>query len=206
MQVFQSNKQNKGPVSLRCPHCNHEAIFRQIGEDLFLGQNIYCGQRACPEESCKGHIFVVFDGNNLVKSYPPIRIDFDKENIPTQVINTFEEALDCHANEAFIASAIMVRRTLEEICSDKSAQGSTLKARLKDLRSKIVIPQELFDAMDDLRILGNDAAHVEARDFSKISSEELNIAIELTKEILKALYQYSGLLGRLKNLKSDTGA
>jgi hypothetical protein len=93
-----------------------------------------------------------------------------------------------------VASAIMVRRTLEEICADRRAIGRDLKDRIQDLKTKIVLPQELLDAMDELRILGNDAAHLEAKAYDNISEEELNVAIEFTKEILKALYQYSSLL------------
>jgi len=140
----------------------------------------------------------------LVTSYPPIRLDFDSNNIPEKIRNTFEEALTCHASGSYVASAIMVRRTLEEICEDKSAQGSNLKARLKDLESKIVLPKELLEAMDELRLLGNDAAHIEAKDYDSISDNELEIAIDVTKEIMKGLYQYSSLLGKLRSLKKAT--
>ena len=54
----------------------------------------------------------------------------------------------------------MVRRTFEEVCADRGAKGNNLKERIADLRSKIVIPSELLDAMDELRILGNDALRI----------------------------------------------
>jgi hypothetical protein len=95
----------------------------------------------------------------------------------------------------------MVRRTLEEVCSERQATGKDLKARISDLRSKIVIPGELLDAMDELRILGNDAAHIEAKDYDAISDTEVTVAIQFTKEILKSLYQYSSLLAKLRSLK-----
>jgi hypothetical protein len=49
---------------------------------------------------------------------PSETIPFDKENIPQKVLNAFEEAINCHSNSCFIASAIMIRKTLEEICID----------------------------------------------------------------------------------------
>lgn len=55
--------------------------------------------------------------------------------------------------------------------------------------------------MDDLRLLGNDAAHIEAKTFSEIGKEEIEISIDFTKEILKAVYQYENLLDKLKKLK-----
>jgi hypothetical protein len=90
---------------------------------------------------------------------------------------------------------------LELICADKGAPGGDLKARIKSLGGKIIIPQELLQAMDELRLLGNDAAHVEAKAFAEIDKPHLDVAIEFTKEILKATYQYSTLLGRLQALK-----
>ena len=165
------------------------------------GNQYICGQRRCPNPACHGHIFIVFHGDQVIKAYPPIRLDFDPENVPSGVLKTFEEAITCHSQGCYVAAAIMVRRTLEEVCSERQATGKDLKARINDLRSKIVIPGELLDAMDELRILGNDAAHIEAKDYDAISDTEVTVAIQFTKEILKSLYQYSSLLAKLRALK-----
>jgi hypothetical protein len=196
--------QNHGHIRAfaRCPHCGHEAVFEPLGpHDVLIAQNIVCGQRKCPNPNCSGHLFVTFHKAMLVASYPPLKLDFNSENVPERIRQTFEESLTCHSNGAHVASAMMVRRTLEEICEDKGATGKNLKERIKDLESKIVLPQELLEAMDELRLLGNDAAHIEAKDFDQISDVELEVAIELTKEIMKGLYQYSSLLGKLRSLK-----
>jgi hypothetical protein len=60
-----------------------------------------------------------------------------------------------------------------------------------------------FDAtnVDDLRLLGNDAAHIESQEFNQAGPEEVEVGIEFTKEVLKATYQYSALLNRLHGLK-----
>jgi hypothetical protein len=49
--------------------------------------------------------------------------------------------------------------------------------------------------------LGNDAAHIKSKDYDKVGKQEGEVALELTKEILKAVYQYDDLLGRLQALK-----
>jgi hypothetical protein len=90
---------------------------------------------------------------------------------------------------------------LEELCDDKKAIGSDLKKRLASLSGNVVIPKELLDAADELRLLGNDAAHINAKDYDKIGQEESKLAIELAKELLKAVYQYASLVDRLKALK-----
>jgi len=188
-----------------CPHCKHQSVLQPINAectDISASEHLLCGQRACSNPQCNGHVFVVREKNGeLKRTYPYAAIDFDSTNIPENILNTFEEALKCHANKCYVASAIMVRRTLEEICKNKEAEGKNLKIRLENLKTKIVIPAELLEAMDELRLLGNDAAHIEAKDFCKISNEELEIAISITKEIMKSLYQYEDLLGKIRALK-----
>ena len=60
--------------------------------DYDVGNHYICGQRRCPHRECRGHLFVVLLGDAVVASYPPIRLDFDPENIPSKVLETFEEA------------------------------------------------------------------------------------------------------------------
>jgi hypothetical protein len=139
--------------------------------------------------------------NNEVISYPPEVIDFDATNLPPDILSTLEESIKCHAAGCYRAAALMVRRTLEELCGDKKATGKDLKARLASLSSVAVVPSELLTAADELRILGNDAAHVEAKDYDAIGKEESELAIELAKELLKAVYQYTSLVARLTALK-----
>jgi hypothetical protein len=57
--------------------------------------------------------------------------------------------------------------------------------------------------MDELRLLDNDAALIEADVFTEISSQELDVALELTVELLKALYHYSSLLSKMRGLKKN---
>ena len=51
------------------------------------------------------------------------------------------------------------------------------------------MPKELLDGLDDIRLLGNDAAHIESRDYDNIGKEkeEVELAIDFTKEVLKAV-------------------
>ncbi len=73
--------------------------------------------------------------------------------------------------------------------------------RVRDLGTKVTLPKELFDGLDDIRLLGNDAAHIESQVYSQIGQQELDVAIEFTKEVLKALFQYANLLDKLRALK-----
>lgn len=189
-------------ISLRCPHCGHNGTFESVGNDIQNSNRIF-GVRRCPNSKCFGHLFFVINSVNgeTIITHPSDTIPFDKENVPDKVLNAFQEAVTCHANNCFIASAIMIRKSLEEVCSDRGATGKNLYARLQDLGTKIVVPKELIEGMQELRLLGNDAAHIESNTFSEIGKVEVEISIEFTKEMLKAVYQYESLLTKLRSLK-----
>jgi hypothetical protein len=193
-----------GPIQTICPYCGHKGTFEAISRDRFIQNKYICGQRLCPDKDCQNHIFVVLDvSRNLLFYYPFRNISLNKENIPASIIKTFDEAVTCHAQNCFVASAIMIRRTLEEICEERGAVGKDLQTRIHNLQTKTLLPQELFDAMDELLLLGEDAAHIEADTFAQISTQELDVAIEFTTEFLKALYQYSSLLSKMRELKNN---
>lgn len=158
------------------------------------------GMRVCPNPSCREIIFITQDASGLT-IFPAERLDFEPTGVPKKIVDSFEEAITGHANRCFKSAAIMVRRTLEEICSDKGAAGDNLKARLQALQSVIIVPKELMEAADELRLLGNDAAHLEAQVYDDVGKEEVEAAIDLCKEILKAVYQLGSLVSRLRGLK-----
>jgi hypothetical protein len=193
-------------VSLRCPQCRQQGTFDPLGlNDLQAAQtdgtNFVLGHRRCPNPKCRTHVFFVWKNREVAASYPPETLDFDPENIPDRVRSALEEAIACHSIGRHVAAAMMIRKTLEEVCKNKKAKGENLKERLEALRETVVLPQELLDGLDDLRLLGNDAAHVEARVYDAIGKEEVDVSLELTKEMLKGLYQMSALVERLKLLK-----
>jgi hypothetical protein len=195
---------NPRAITGKCPVCGHAGTFDPVEvSDLHIDPaRRFAGQRRCPNPTCHALLFVVFNPDGeVVAMFPALRIDFEKQGVPGKILDVFQEAITCHAEECYIAAAIMIRRTLEEICEDKGAQGHNLKDRITDLGGKIVIPKELMAGMDDLRLLGNDAAHVESKAFEKVSKEEVEVGIEFAKEIIKGVYQYDHLLKRLQALK-----
>ncbi len=191
-------------LALRCPHCGQNGTFEAIPNfpDIQVPQH-WLGMRRCPNPACLGQLFFIATHQYLIESsYPALRIDFDSTQIPDRIKESLSEAVTCHAEKCYVAAAIMLRRCLEELCEDRKAAGGDLKARIAALRGKVVLPNELFEAMDELRILGNDAAHVEAKVYDEIGEPQVAVGIELVKEILKATYQMDGLVKRLKALKA----
>jgi hypothetical protein len=195
------------PLSMRCPGCRRQSVFSAIENtsDVLVGVQgdnpVVLGQRRCPADDCRAHVFIASRDGKVIASYPAEMLDFDTTNLPSNILEALEEAVKCHAHHCYVAAGIMVRKTLEELCRDRGATGDTLKARVTDLQGKIVLPQELIDGLDNLRLLGNDAAHIESQTFNQVGQEEVEVSIEVTKEVLKAVYQYSDLLRRLHSLK-----
>lgn len=199
-------------VSARCPHCGHQSNFEGAGTDDIRGANIKdgintgftIGLRRCPRSECRGQLYYQQFGNTI-ETYPVQRIDFDATDIPENIYKAFDEALSCEAGNLHTASAIMVRKTLELVCADRKATGQNLKDRIKDLEKQVTLPKQLFTAMDNLRLLGNDAAHIESSVFDEVGKDEVVLAIDLTKEILKGIYQLDSIVSRLESLKKKNG-
>jgi hypothetical protein len=205
--------QEGSPISLRCPSC------RQIGtfdvppssvKDLLSNGNVqtgvFLGSRRCPNDACHAHVFTVWSASAhaLVASYPPETIDFNAANLPKPVLDSLDEAIRCHAAQCYRAAAVMVRRTLEDLCADRNASGANLKTRLESLSGRIAVATALVEGLDTLRLLGNDAAHVDLKDFDAVGKTEAELAIEIAKELLKGIYQYEDLVARLEALKRPT--
>lgn len=200
--------------NVRCPHCLHMGAFTRIlPQDLNIrhlirennasshkGRSVV-GLRVCPNNECRGIILFVQDETAKLVTLPGEVLDFDPTDVPNAIAASLEEAIKCHSAQCYKAAALMVRRVLEELCEDRGAQGKTLHDRLIALSQIIVLPRELLAAADHLRLLGNDAAHIEAKTYQAIGEPEVRLSIDLTKELLKGAYQYKGLLGRLTALQ-----
>jgi Domain of unknown function (DUF4145) len=202
--------------NLRCPYCMHMGAFTSVlqhdlridhvgtrnGAPFNLGYSTV-GVRVCPNPDCRGVVLVVLDSGGGTVALPSEVLDFDPKDILASIVSSMEEAVKCHSARCYKAAALMVRRVLEELCEDQEAVGSNLKERLANLSKTIIVPLPLLQAADHLRLLGNDAAHIEAKTYQLIGEPEIRIAVNLTKELLKATYQYRGLLGQLAALQNQ---
>jgi len=193
-------------VVTKCPECGNGGTFDILKgiPDVRIHDGKswhHTGLRSCPNHKCKAYLYFCKPDRGPLITFPALRIDFKTENIPERIRLCLEEAITCHAEGCYIASAIMVRRTLEELCEDKGIKEDNLKKRIKGLKTVVMLPIDLLGALDELRLLGNDAAHLESKEYDKVGKDEIDIAIELTKEILKGVYQMSTLVASLKKLK-----
>lgn len=199
--------------SLRCPACRQVGTLEILGDgrDVQLAirddpagpwRYVRWCLRRCPNPDCYNAVLVLGDNDGKVLgSWPPEIIDFDETKLPVSVSSSLQEAISCHASGCYRAAAIMIRRTLEDVCSDRNASGPNLRARLAALAGKIIIPSELIEGLDNLRLLGNDAAHIEAETYEQVGKDEVDLAVEVVELLLLAIYQYGDIVDRLSSLK-----
>lgn len=201
-------------IRVRCPHCQNLGTFpaatRGLGyikeettQSGFRNIGIFAFIRICPNPKCGGLVFTLSANGEKHIIHPPELLDFNAEALPPNLVATLKEAITCHSVGAYRASAMMVRRLLEELCDDANAMGKNLHERLKALRTQITLPDDLFSAMDELKALGNDAAHIEAKAYKVVDKEEAELSIELAQEILKARYQHKSLVDRLRARRGE---
>lgn len=195
-------------VVARCPACRAKTVFDPVAQtdaQVSTPQGHFtAGIRTCANPDCQCLVFFTSAANG-VRLLPPETLDFDATNLPKTVLDAFEEAIMCHAASCYRASAMMVRKTLEELCLEQGALGPNLKEKVKALGTKIVIPLDLAAGIDDLRLLGNDAAHVSAQSFNQIGKDEVETGIDLAKELRRATYQHKALVARMALHKIPPG-
>jgi hypothetical protein len=143
----------------------------------------------------------LFTHEGLVNTVPPLLVSLDTTGVPQPVVDSLTEAAQCQAQACYRAAAIMIRRTLEELCEVNGANGKHLHARLEALSSKVLLPPALIDGLNNLKLLGNDAAHVEAKTYDHVGKDEVDAAMEVTIAILRSVYQVGDLVAKLDALK-----
>ena len=194
-------------LSTLCPYCKTNGQFLSYStQDLMLqvdSATIYrAGHRRCPSHTCNGHVFFIEQAGSLLWTSPAPLLPFDRKEIPDDIAECFIEALKCCSVSCYTATAILLRKTLELLCDHFGAEGKTLQARIAIIANRISLSNELVEAMQVLRLLGNDAVHVTAKEFESIGQTEISVAIEAITKIMEAAFQHKHLVARLKSLRN----
>lgn len=106
--------------------------------------------------------------------------------VPSNVAKAYADAVLALRAGLPVPSAIMCRKAVEALCTELGGNGSTLIAKLSDLKSRSVIDPKFLAWVDGLRAMGNDAAHdLEA----SISTQDARDALEFVQAI--CLYVFS---------------
>jgi hypothetical protein len=193
-------------VQEKCPHCGEVSTFELLSKDAqdyrLPDSGLVIGLRYCPNPNCRGLILFEFRHNDLFL-YPPSKISMDIKGVSKEMASILNEANICWENQCYTAAAIMIRRALEHLCDENNAKGKNLYERIEALRTKLAIPAEMFEAIHNLRYLGNDATHVESRHYNEVGEYEVRIGLQVAKYIIESLHINVDLLDGLNKLRKD---
>lgn len=159
------------------------------GEDDFIGRILYT-LASCPQ--CLSPFLLAQDDWEGKGTWDTPRRLFPKRDdfvmgVPKAIKNAFAEASNCHSSGSHTACAIMCRKTLEGVCENYAVEGRSLMDRLKGLKDKGVIDGKLYEWSDELRIVGNEAAH----DVNvEVSEADANDMLVFTKALLEYVYTF----------------
>ena len=122
--------------------------------------------------------------------------------VPDSVKEAYKEALICYKNRAFVASVIMCRKAIEGICKVHNIDKGSLKTKLLAMKDNEIIEKTLFEWADNLRLLGNDAAHEVDISFSFIDASD---TIDFTHAIIEYIFTYKKKFNDFKKrIKSNS--
>lgn len=198
-------------IRFRCHRCGDTVVPIRIGSDIhYIASDrvpLAAGFRMCPHHGCRAVSFAVYSSQGeIVDMYPRATATFNAEDVPGRIVSTFTEALVCHAHGCYVACAIMIRKTVEELCENFNASPGPLVARLKSLKDRAIVPIDVYEALDELRLFGNDAAHLELKHFNTVGPEECEDAIKITRLLVDAFFHFKSFTEGLRSRKQKPPA
>lgn len=157
-------------VSLLCSWCKHDSAY--------IRHAVYS-----KVTSPNGNRREVFSTISLEQVWPPRTPRELGPEAPAVVREVFDEAALAEAAGAYRLAGIGYRATVEQIVKNRGAAGRDLKQRILALAATGV-PQDILDAFNEARFVGNDAAH----DALAYSAEEIADIAELIHEAVVVIY------------------
>lgn len=106
--------------------------------------------------------------------------------VPTEIADTFHEAVLALSANCPRAAAVMARRTLEAIAVDQGETSGTLAQRLSKMSSRGLLHQTLADWAKEVRLVGNVGAHFDP--MQTVAHEDARQLIDFIRELAKFIY------------------
>jgi hypothetical protein len=183
---------------IECSECRQYVEGKEAGSYWrhFDGQEPACRYALLSCTSCSAPILISQTNiGNLVEGdkwdtpfviFPQSDVRINP-NAPKNIRSSFQEACACYRSHAFTASAIMCRKTIEEVCAVHGVNERTLSASLKKMKERGLIDDHLFEWSDALRMVGNEAAHGVG---VAIPQPDARDTLEFTNAILDYMFSY----------------
>ncbi len=173
--------------SVYCPYCRRYTLLSTRGTWespkyglYWIGECNWCHRGVLIKELKRNYREEIYPGP-LPK--PP------DERIPPSIHTDFEEALKCFGVGAFRATGVMARRALQGCCLDKGAKKGKLREQIDWLFQQRIITKDLNGWADEVRLVGNDAAHPQKPGEDKpIIKDDAKVILDLLTQFTNVLY------------------
>jgi len=143
-----------------------------------------------------------FEWGKANKIYPANQFHLNPA-IPAALQKALTECIQCYKAGAHTATAIMCRRTLEGFCLLKGIKGKSLDKSIKQMKEQGMINDQLFEWANQLRLVGNEAAHNIDANFSSLDAKDM---MDFTIAILDFTYSFQEKFDQFKSRLSKTPA
>ena len=181
-----------GVIPYRCPSCGPNRIFKircvqsmrniHPNREYTLASCTNCDQFILlSRDESDAHLIHPYN-----QEYPPYRRNPTLYTAPEEVLKSYVEAVKCEESQAWMATVVMVRRTLEAVCKTFDPKIKIYNG-LKKLNEEGIISDELYKWADVLRDIGNVGAHVDDIEVTKQDAED---SLDFLEAILETLYYH----------------
>jgi Cys-tRNA(Pro) deacylase len=122
--------------------------------------------------------------------------------LPGHLRAELTEAKACLRAGAHSSAMVTVRRLLEGVCADHGVTAAPLSAALLELRRRGLIEGRLLVWAEELRVIGNQAAHIR---LGRVTAEDAADAVVLAEALLDYLYVYTPKYRDLRKRRAAAG-
>jgi hypothetical protein len=208
---------NRSHVAFHCRHCGRHTTSEALATEPYFDNQDHIRYRyrlvrcaACLDISLLlGMEIGELDGRELwdeasVYPKPPRRLG---SAVPRSIQSCFDEVEAAFEARAFTASAIMCRRALELLASERGVRERNLARAIDALKTQGDIDQRLYDWCTTLRLAGNQAAHDVGPGVSQLDATDMRDLVEAVIDYVFVFQgRYENFKKRKKRRAADRGA
>ncbi|MFB6855879.1 DUF4145 domain-containing protein [Streptomyces sp. NPDC056341] len=177
-----------------CPHCQQRVTATLQAHNEFSPDNEFTFKRYLIAECRLCYQALLLEENQdsgwgrdieCVWPTPPRAL---AETIPEVLRREHFEARTCFKSKAYTATVVMVRRTLEGVCTQHRINKKPLHRAFEEMKSVGLIEGRLLEWAQELRVLGNEGAHFTGK---PVTRQDASDAIALAEALLDYLYVFN---------------
>lgn len=199
---------------------NHQLLFSYNSEEsewdsdennnIFPLYTIYCTHNLWSCMGCNQVTYeIIYKGNiddmTTITEYWPARkihsrLQKNFSSIPRNIAQTYKEVISCVNENNNMLAAIGIRAILEAICENIGISNWGLSKKLKELKKREIFNENIIDALENFKFLGDKSAHELHIPNSNEISSALNVLEDLLMQQYEANYKLEESATRFKYL------